>query len=227
MESEISASWHETISQHCERFLGPSSERVWEEIGATDVTIGIHPHLPTEQRPWQTLRTCGISHIPTNPPAECRELTRLELLTYVPPDWPTSGQQAPVLEPEGHWWWWPAEMLKLIGRYVHVDHTWLGPWHTVDLTGGTGEPISGTMFVSALLFPPGIEPDDFGVLEVDGMPVSFLWVIPITAAELDLKRDRAGDELISLMNTREQPHVIDPQRACMVTGATPPVTFER
>jgi hypothetical protein len=53
-------------------------------------------------------------------------------------------------------------------------------------------------------------------LVLDGDPVEFLWPIPITQAELELKLNRGYDALMDRFNEVEHPVVLDPRRTSYV-----------
>jgi len=49
-------------------------------------------------------------------------------------------------------------------------------------------------------------------LKIEGTPVEFLWLIPISAAEHALKKVQGGDALMALFDEHELPWLFDPQR---------------
>jgi Suppressor of fused protein (SUFU) len=199
--------WREALDRHCERFLGPCPA-VLHELVSDVVHLDLYPHEPAPDRPWTTLRTGGVSDLATGPPAEMASFQHVELLTYLPPTWDLSRRDS----------WWPGRMLKEIGRYVHQERTWLGPGHTLSLEGGDERDVAGSRFAGAMLLPPDCEPEAFDRLEIAGVPVRFLWMVPLTAAEIDFKLSHGSEDLLDLMRQRRLPQVLNPARACLVTG---------
>lgn len=76
----------------------------------------------------------------------------------------------------------------------------------------------------SLLFIP-IAPQGeqiFPPVEVDGDPVAFLWVMPVTASECRLARQRGTWELLTLLDNRCQTHVVSPGRGIRLCRRQPP-----
>jgi hypothetical protein len=137
-----------------------------------------------------------------------------ELLTYLPATWNMQGDLSEAA-------WWPAALLKQIGQFVHEQATWLGEGHTVVVSEPGEIYVQGTLVSAALIRAPSIEPPEFDELTIDKTPCRFLWAFPITDAETDLKLERGAGALLELFDEHALDHVLDPGRACMVTGRTP------
>ncbi len=54
------------------------------------------------------------------------------------------------------------------------------------------------------------------VLVIDGDAVEFLWVVPISQAELDLKRREGVDALLDVFQEKKLPWLFDPARKSVV-----------
>lgn len=203
--------WHAALDAHCERFLGPCPSAFGEIVPSSPFTVTLYPHLPTPERPWLTLRTAGVSDYPMTVPTG-REDRYCELLIYLPPDWELEGSE------EG---WWPGRLLRQLGQFVHESSTWFAEGHTVVVSepGETYAP--GTLVSAALLRAPEIEDEEFDELVIEGTPCRFLWAFPITEAETDLKLEQGATALLDLIEEHGLSHVIDPGRACLVTGRRP------
>lgn len=203
--------WHDLLDAHCERFLGDCPSALGEIVPSSQFRITLYPHLPSAERPWLTVRTAGISDYPMSVPERREGQRYCELLTYLPPDWELEG-------PEG---WWPGRMLKQLGQFVHENETWFGKGHTVVISD-PGETYSPATLVSAaLLRAPEIEQEEFGDLAIEGTRCRFLWAFPITEAETNLKLEHGTEALRALIDQHELSHVLDPRRACLVTGRKP------
>ncbi len=161
------------------------------------------------------MRTSGVSERPLAVPKSMDDRRYTELLLYLPPSWQLSDDASPEDA------WWPAELLKHLGRFIHEQQTYFEPGHSVAVAepGETYAP--GTLLAGALLLPPSLEEPEFDRLSICGIPCRFLWVHPITEAEMKLKLERGTDALIELMNQRALSPVIDPHRACLVTERAP------
>ena len=179
------------------------------------VSITLCPHLATAERSWLTLRTAGVSDYQMAVPKEMNERRYCELLTYLPSSWQILGADTSDAQ------WWPARLLKQLGQFVHEQETWFADGHTV-VVSEFGETYSaGTLVTAALLLAPRIEPPEFDELVIDGTPCRFLWVFPITEAEVQFKLEHGADALLELMSNQKVSHVLDPGRACLLTGQQP------
>jgi hypothetical protein len=203
--------WHDALDAHCEGFLGPAPHAVGEIVPSSAFTVTLYPHAPRPGRPWLTVRTAGVSDHPMAVPPDREAQRYCELLTYLPHDW--------ELEDSGGWW--PAAMLRRVGQFVHEHETWLAQGHTVTLSepGETYAP--GTPFSAVLLRAPDIEDPDFDELEIEGVPCRFLWAFPITQAETDHKLEHGSAALLELVHQHDPGHILNPARACLITGRTP------
>ena len=207
-----SARWHEALDAHCELFLGPFPHALGEIVPTSSFKVTIYPHQATPERPWQTVRTAGVSDYPMHVPRGRADERYCELLTYLPPDWP------PEDSPNG---WWPAALLKRLGQFVHENETWFGAGHTV-LVSEPGETFApGTLVSAALLRAPDVEHEEFNALALEGISCRFLWAFPITEAETNLKLERGTQALLDLIDEQGLSHVLDPARPCLVTGRRP------
>lgn len=204
--------WHETLDAQCERLLGACPSGLGEIVPTSRFTVTLYPHLPSPDRPWVTLRTAGVSDYPMTVPGGREAQRYCELLTYLPPDW----------EPEGSdRGWWPGRMLKQLGQFVHESSTWFGAGHTVMVSepGETYAP--GTLVSAALLRAPDVEEEAFRELAIEGTSCRFLWAFPVTEAEVNLKLERGTEALVALLEEHDLSHVLDPGRACLITGRRP------
>lgn len=200
--------WWEALDSHCERFLGSSPAQLGEIVPSGSLAITLFPHLASPGRPWLTLRTAGVSERPMAAPPGEEYRRHAELVMYLPKDWDLRSDPG----------YWPVEMLLRLGRFVHDERSWFAPGHTVALAepGESCDP--GTLFSGVMLLAPEMEPDGFDDLVVDATPCRFLWVVPLTEAELGLALDKGVTALRGLLDQHGVGHVIDADRACTVTG---------
>ena len=77
----------EQLVAHIEQYVG-KIETVFHELVSTLVHIDVHYIPPTEERPWKTLVTTGMSDLPMTVPDDASELAYAELLLCLPPEWP-------------------------------------------------------------------------------------------------------------------------------------------
>ncbi|MET0459953.1 MAG: suppressor of fused domain protein [Ilumatobacteraceae bacterium] len=178
------------IEAHLDTFLG-DSPMVWHEIVSDLVHVDVYTWAPTDERPWYTLVTLGMSDLPMTVPPELLAQgapRRAELMLCLPPSWPVPtpvpGATAASWTDEAYF---PVRWLKILARLPHDHRTWLGFSHTVP-NGDPPEPFTAdTSLCGWLLMSPLTMPDEFDRLEVDGEQVEFFGVFALHADELDRK----------------------------------------
>ena len=113
------------------------------------------------------------------------------------------------------------ELIGFVRFFAHFPFefsTWLGSGHTVP-NGAPPKPLfensilTGTYFMNTLL----VSDRKLGEkLVFCGEPVEFLWAIPITQAEMDLKLEKGADALLDLFEQHKHPLVLDRYRSSYV-----------
>jgi hypothetical protein len=85
--------------------------------------------------------------------------------------------------------------------------------------GNPPEPFWGSSVLDTLLFMPTIVSTDAALadeLSLDGEPVHFLWVVPLTTPECNLKLAKGFDAILDLFQLHRHPHIFDPGRKSYV-----------
>ena len=151
----------ETRQAHYDRFFG--SEGVIVAHGVNVPHIDVFQYPPQGKRTWWTLITGGMGdqrqELPDN------TWYRAELLMY-------------VHEPKP----WMLNVLEGVARCPFENNTFFHWWHTIP----NGMPMTAepSLLTAFYLMPPCKEAPEFDQLTLEGDPVRFLWVVPITEAEL-------------------------------------------
>lgn len=110
------------------------------------------------------------------------------------------------------------EILRWLAHFPHSSKSWLGHGHTMP-NGNPSVPFSGSTALDTILFSPPIVKKDQTLpelLQLDGQPVCFLWVVPITTAECNLKLEKGFGAIMDLFGKNRHPHIFDPQRKSYV-----------
>jgi len=196
----------DALTSHMERHLGEEGD-VFHELVSDIVHIDLLRNGPTDEFPFQTVMTCGMSERPMTTPPELPEWRYGELMLRLPPEWP---MEKAAFEDESHYW--PLRLLKQLARLPHEYDTWLGYGHTVP-NGDPPEPYApNTELSGAVLLPPVLGPDGFERVEAAGRAINVFAVIPLYAGEMDLKLDEGSDELIDRLDAAEASELLDPRR---------------
>ena len=201
------------ISDHVETHLG-EIDGVWHELVSDQVHIDIHCVAPTEDRPFRTLVTSGMSQHPMAVPREALGYEYLELMICLPPDWPVTQE---ALADENYYW--PIRWLKRLARLPHAHETWLFDGHTIP-NGDPPEPMAAkTLFIGWLLMPPRLAPDLFQELEIDSQTkIHFAALYPLYDEEMQLKLDSGTEVLFERMMKRGITELLDVNRPNVALG---------
>jgi predicted Zn finger-like uncharacterized protein len=181
----------EKIEAHIEQHIG-TIDSVFHELVSDLVHIDIHQVAPTEQKPYWTLITSGMSDLPMTTPEGVDVPRYAELLISLPPTWPLD--QA-AFKDENHYW--PLRWLKLLARLPHEYETWLDWGHTIPNGDPTSPFASNTQLCSAMILDPVLVPDEFRNLTIhQDKVISFFSFVPIYQEEVDFKLKRGSTPLI-------------------------------
>lgn len=181
----------ERIAAHIEKHLGPI-QASFLETESDLVQLDLKVVGPSEERPFYTVVTSGMSARPMKAPEGMAECRYAELLICLPLDWPILDREALADERR----YWPLRWLKTLARFPHEYDTWLYWQHTVP-NGEPPQPFApDTELCSILLLDPLLAPPEFARLELeDEDAVHFFALIPLYADELAFKLEHGGDAL--------------------------------
>jgi len=201
----------EAISQHIERHFGPI-DYVLHEVTSHLVAVHIYVIEPTEERPWRTLVTSGMSDLPMTVPAGHDISPYAELVLCLPADWPILG-----LPDEDGRDYWPIGMMKEVARLPHEYGTWVGAWHSLP-NGDPALPYApGTWFSGVVVTPMVTVDAEARVIEVpDGTKINLLALLPLHKAEIDLKVAQGTNALIAALDRGKVSEAFDPSRPSLV-----------
>jgi predicted Zn finger-like uncharacterized protein len=197
----------EAISSHIEAHLGKISH-VFHELVSDLVHVDVHVIEPTEERPYITLVTTGMSDLPMTVPAGAEHLRYAELLISLPKDWPLTQE---ALGDERHSW--PIRWLKMLARLPHEYQTWLGHGHTVP-NGDPAQPFSSsTALCCCLLLQPVLTPEEFPHLDLDDdKTILFYSLVPLYPEEMDHKLKHGTEALLERLAEHEVTELLNPHR---------------
>lgn len=196
----------ELISEHIECHVGPV-EMVFHELVSDLVHIDLHWVAATEDRPYHTLVTSGMSDRAMVTPDEAAGFQYAELAMCLPPEWPLSQE---AFEDERNYW--PLRLMKQLARLPHEFETWLSVGHTVP-NGDPAAPYSqDTELCCALLLPTIQLGEDFHQLTADGRDIYFYNVFPLYVEEMQFKLNRGLDALFDRMDKGGLSDILDLRR---------------
>jgi hypothetical protein len=203
----------EAVGAHIERHVGEPAG-VLHQILSPYVHVDIHVVPPSEERPWTTLVTSGMSERAMAAPPELgEEFSRAELVLALPPEWPVDQES---FADENVYW--PFRLLQDLAALPHRFETWLWHEHTIP-NGDPAEPYAPTTSLCcAMLGPPMLNGQEFGRLRLpDGRVVAFLAVYPLHAEEMRLKLEHGSEALIDRFADVGLTELLDPQRPSLAS----------
>ncbi|HNS99997.1 MAG TPA: suppressor of fused domain protein [Polyangiaceae bacterium] len=201
------------IEAHVARCIGEPAF-VWHELVSSLVHVDVHVVLPTENRPYFTLFTTGMSDRPMHVPDDVKHGKRLryaELMLMLPSGWFDDPRSLEELRDERKYW--PIRLLKTLARFPHACDTWLAFGHSVPNGNPPAPFVEGTKMCFALLVPPVRVPPEFYDLQLsDGRVVNIYGVVPLYPEELQLKVMRGTAALLERFDTQGVTELLDPFR---------------
>lgn len=205
------------LEEHYERFFGPPSPILIHERKSLGVHIDTYLYPPTDDRPFITAATIGMSALPLGEEPLCEDCRakgieqkhRAELLMYLDPNWDYEDVVGP----------YPMAMMAYVARYPHVTE------------GGFGSGISyefpeslvpeGSLLTNGHireLVYESLDDDweDFQNAKLpDGESCHLYWLIPITRAECYIKRTQDPAALNEILTDNDY-FLFDVDRQCYV-----------
>ncbi|MBM83926.1 MAG: hypothetical protein CMJ78_25500 [Planctomycetaceae bacterium] len=197
----------ELISNHIEKHIG-AIDGVIHESGSDLVPVDLHVVPPTDERPFYTVITSGMSDRPMRVPAELSGLRFAELLICLPPDWPLT--QADFQDEANYW---PLGLVKRLARLTHENDTWLGFGQTVPNSDPPQPYAENTQFSCALIGIPLLSDKEFWKLEVsESKTIHFYSVVPMYPEETDYKLSKGLDQLLQRFDKHQVSELLELDR---------------
>ncbi|TYR81329.1 suppressor of fused domain protein [Priestia megaterium] len=195
---DIDEEAREIMESHIERHFDPI-HMVYHEVVSHLVHVDVYHIALSEERPYHTLITQGMSDKPMVTLPEVDESQYAELLCFLPPEWDISEEGF-----KDDTVYWPIENLKFSARFPHELDTWIGFGHTVQ-NGNPIQPFApNTKLCASLLLPPLLNEEDALVAHIrEGKNVEFYNVILLYESEMKYKMKHGIDKLLDRFDKHE------------------------
>ena len=99
-----------------------------------------------------------------------------------------------------------AERLYDLAWMPLFDRFSLAEYQTIEMPDAV---VPNSPLKNAFFLPPLLKPHQCFRVDIEGMPVRFLWHVPISDVELHYKKDRDANSLIQRMQAVELPWIFD------------------
>jgi hypothetical protein len=179
-----------------------------EAANVSHEIIPLIPHIDVytyergqQGRDFCTLVTSGMSDLEMSIPAGAEAPRRVELIFY-------------CSEPNQEY----IKTMRWLAHFPHDQKSWIGSGHTIP-NGNPPEPFWGSSALDTILLLQPIVKRDTTLpdeLILGGEPVHFLWVVPLTTPECNLKLAKGFGAILKLFQQNHHPHVFDPNRTSYV-----------
>jgi hypothetical protein len=193
------------ITDHIGEHFGDADYMVWHQKVSVYVHVDLHVVPPSDDRPFFTLITSGMSEKPMPAPSE--DVAYCELVMALPPDWPMARED---FADERHYW--PFRLLQMLAALPHQYETWLWLGHTVPNGDPPAPYAPGTGLCCAMLAPTLMVPEAFEVLRHDGREISFHGVFALHEDEMQAKLDGGLDAVLEPLYQAGVTELVDPSR---------------
>ena len=182
--------------------IGPVNVKSLTEIVPDETPITIHVIPATKERKFVTLFTTGLSakamHVPDEL-QDCKHFEYAELFIQLPGDWKYDRLEDPQFS-------WPVHQLRWLGKYPHLNDTWLGAPMTV-VSRDPVEPLApGLKFDSLLLIP------EKQFVNTAGRTVQLYRLIPLYPEERELELQQGIAALMRALDRVSTPFIVDLKR---------------
>lgn len=174
--------------------------KVYHELYSPDIHVDIIIIPPTPEQNFYKLITEGVGAYKMNVPEMVKqfELERMELITYLPPDWDMKIDKQ---------YGWIISNLKLIGRLPISQDTLICSGQTVSYYNS--DKIKDNIFCASLLIPASNNKKQLDFRFDRKGKINFYQIIPLYKEELEYKLDNGLEALIDVLDENQLDLVVD------------------
>jgi hypothetical protein len=182
---------------------------VFHEIISDLVHIDIHQIPPTEDRPYWTLVTSGMSDMPMTIPEQARDFAYSELMLCLPRTWKMKREDWKLEDN-----YWPVRWLKICARFPHEYKTWLSWGHTLPNGDPPKSYATNVRFCCVMLGLPRTVSKDFFSLKIrPDKTIRFFALYPLYPGEVELKLKKGAEYIEQLFDQKKISEIVDLNRA--------------
>lgn len=183
----------------------------FRDIVSDIVKIDVHFMFPTEDSPFYVVFTTGMSSLCMTPPEEWTQQEKDEygygeIMMMLPASWKVGQEEFKDMEN-----FWPIRLMKILARFPHQYHTYLGYGHTIP-NYDDYEPYDDSTELNAVLLL-WLKDEISKVKVSDGKTVNVYIAVPAYKEEIEYKLENGLDKLLEKYDELDQPIImLDPDR---------------
>lgn len=191
---------------HLTARLGPGAH-YWDGAQGRHPAIGISERPPSPGRPYTVLSTVGMS---------AQRMPAVEQVVDDPAEYSRVELAVATTLPSGV----AALVFVWLAGYPWREVTWFGPGHSVRWYDRSANfPLGGGYEGVLLLEDPAVLPGptvpDLSGFSVDGDPVRWLWIIPITERSRLIAKEHGSASLVSQLAAERRSWIVNPPAAAL------------
>ena len=182
-------------------------EGIIHELVSPDIHIDIIVIAPTEKDNYYKLITMGMGAYKMNIPKELKdyELSRAELILYLPPTWDINSNKEED--------YWPIRYLKTLARLPLQSNSWLGTGHTISSDEQNSPFASNTKFCSILLLnATNLKDEELELTLKTRKTINFYQLFPLYLEEIQYKFDFGTTKLLGLFSEKDLFPIVNIER---------------
>jgi hypothetical protein len=198
----VSSNARSQVRAHIERELG----KIKQSFQPAQSTVEVLLVPSTDERPVQTLITCGMSDRPMNTGGAADTPQYLELMMTLPRQWKLA--EIPEQDPG----YWPIRLLSSLARLPFERDRSL-KWGDTIANGDPPKPYAtDTQLCGVILAPSLLVPKEFYSLDAAGRHVEFYAAIPLYKEELELSNKQGMKQLLTTLIDHNVNDLVDVKR---------------
>ena len=182
-------------------------EVIIHELVSPDIHIDIIVIAPTKEDNYYKLITMGMGAYKMNIPRQLKdyELSRAELVLYLPPTWDINSNKEED--------YWPIRYLKTLARLPLQSNSWLGTGHTISSDEQNSSFASNTKLCSILLLnATNLKDEELELTLKTRKTINFYQLFPLYLEEMQYKFDFGTTKLLDLFSEKDLFPIVNRER---------------
>ncbi|MEW4561967.1 suppressor of fused domain protein [Bremerella sp. JC770] len=198
--AELAPTVADEVIDYFKQTIGEPETLSVQEMVPTGTPISVHTISPSEDRPFVTMFTTGLSEQRMNVPQGQEDFARAELYIQLPATWKYRNFTDPN-------WGWPQKWLRSMAQYPSHHATWLGGRATLVANEEPPQPLApNTAFTTLLMLV------DRTFDSQTGDRICLYRLMPLFTEERELEIREGMPALLNALDVANIPFIVDMTR---------------